>query len=184
MCKCRISRQRLWRLLSSGMLHCVALLRTDVSDESSVSIVGMTRIGMPHDVISQKTVFFDFIGDFRFPSLACSKVTRLKTGIWNLLQTRLVPSTVTAHLCPTPAISLIPSALIMQAKRSSETSVVARATLRHIAEHNNLDGLSLVFRLNMLSWNPETEKNRPALAAGHYGTEEWSLLGCYAVRLL
>jgi hypothetical protein len=57
---------------SSGMLHRVALVRTDVSEEPSTSIFRMTRIGElgttlavtsnrlqgPHGVASQKTAFF------------------------------------------------------------------------------------------------------------------------------
>jgi hypothetical protein len=54
---------------SSGVLRCVALVITDVSEERSASIIKVTRIGElvppkrrfsyePHGVISQKTAFF------------------------------------------------------------------------------------------------------------------------------
>jgi hypothetical protein len=41
----RFSRQWLWRMASPGMLSHVALVRTDVLEELSASIIRMTRIG-------------------------------------------------------------------------------------------------------------------------------------------
>jgi hypothetical protein len=41
----RFSRRWLWRLPSSGVLRHVALVRTDVSEELSASIIRVTRIG-------------------------------------------------------------------------------------------------------------------------------------------
>jgi hypothetical protein len=41
----RFSRQWLWRMLSSGTLRHVALVRTDVSEERSASFIRVTRIG-------------------------------------------------------------------------------------------------------------------------------------------
>jgi hypothetical protein len=40
----RVSRRWLWRMSSSGVLRHVALVRTDVSDERSASIIRITRI--------------------------------------------------------------------------------------------------------------------------------------------
>jgi hypothetical protein len=64
-----------WRMLSSGMLRLVTLVRTDVSVKRSASIIRVTRIVelgtggttflrkrrfvlKPHSVTSQKTAFF------------------------------------------------------------------------------------------------------------------------------
>jgi hypothetical protein len=41
----RFPRRWLWRTSSSGMLHRVAPVRTDVSEEPSASIIRVTRIG-------------------------------------------------------------------------------------------------------------------------------------------
>jgi hypothetical protein len=45
-------------MLSSGTLHCVALVRTGVSEECSASIIRVTLMMEPHDVTTQKTEFF------------------------------------------------------------------------------------------------------------------------------
>jgi hypothetical protein len=67
-----LNYNKYWRMMSSGMLRRVALVRTDVSEELSASFIRVTRIGglwttlapkrrflqEPHGVTSQKTSFF------------------------------------------------------------------------------------------------------------------------------
>jgi hypothetical protein len=77
------------------MLRCVALVRTDVSEEC-IAIIGVTRIGA--------------LGTF------------LRSVLRLLFTFNVVPS------------SLILFAIMMEAIRSSETSVLTRATWRNIPE--------------------------------------------------
>jgi hypothetical protein len=81
--------QKLWRTVSSGMLRCVALVRTYVSEELSASFIRVRRI--------------------------------------NELGTMLV----TASVVPSSPILVT---LMKEALRSSETSVLTRATWRNIPQ--------------------------------------------------
>jgi hypothetical protein len=83
------------------MLRHVALVRTDVSEESNVSIIRVTRIG----------------------ELGTLAVTNNCSTLRRLL--------VTANFVPSSPILVT---LMMQALRSSETSVLTRATRRNIPE--------------------------------------------------
>jgi hypothetical protein len=84
-------------MASSGTLRRVALVRIDVSEELSASIIRMARIG-------------------QLGTLAVASVRRLL---------------VTANVVPSSPILVTP---IMEALRSSETSVLTRATRRNIPE--------------------------------------------------
>jgi hypothetical protein len=92
-------------MASSGMLHHVALVRTDVSEELRASFIRVTRIGE--------------LGTM----LACSMRLLL----------------VTASVVPSSPILVT---LMKEALRSSETSVLTRATWRNITE-----GAILVLKL-------------------------------------
>jgi hypothetical protein len=52
-----ISRQRLFRMPSSGMLRRVALVRTDVTEERSASIISVTRIGRLDSIVFLRSEF-------------------------------------------------------------------------------------------------------------------------------
>jgi hypothetical protein len=88
-----------WRMSSSGMLHRAALVRTDVSEELSASIIRVTRIG-------------------ELGTLAINSFSHLVflPSICRLLVMANIPS------------SPILITLMMEALSSSETSVLTRAT--------------------------------------------------------
>jgi hypothetical protein len=102
--RCVIYKPRLERPVSSGMLRRVALVRTDVWEERSSSIIGMTRIG---ELVM---------------TLAVTSNRRTLRRNTKLRVTANVPG------------SQILVTLMMEALSSSETSVHTRATWRNIPE--------------------------------------------------
>jgi predicted hotdog family 3-hydroxylacyl-ACP dehydratase len=93
-----------WRMASSGILRRVALVRTNVSEELSVSFIRVTRIG------EQGTTL----------ALISNRRTLLLRSVRRLL--------VTANIVPSWQILVT---LMMEAIRSSETLVLTGATLRN-----------------------------------------------------
>jgi hypothetical protein len=92
-------------MVSSGMLRCVALVRTDVSEEPSASFIRVTRIGELGTILAATS---------NRRTLRRNSVRRL------LVAASIVPSTP----------SLV--TLIKEALGSYETSVLTKATRRNI----------------------------------------------------
>jgi hypothetical protein len=91
---------------SSGMLRRLALVRTDVSEKLSASIIIVTRIGELGTTLA----------------ITSNRSTLRRNILQLLLSVNVVPT------------SLIVSTLMMEALSSSETSVITRATRRNILE--------------------------------------------------
>jgi cytochrome c oxidase subunit IV len=96
----------IWKMVSSGMLRHVALVRTDVSEELSASFIRVRRIGE----LGTLTV----------------------TSNWHMLWRNTCRVLVTAIVVPS---SLILVTVMKKARSSSETLVLTRSTRYNIPEH-------------------------------------------------
>jgi hypothetical protein len=95
-------------MASSGMLRRVAFVRTDVSEELSASFIRVTRIGEPGTMLAVT-------------------INRRKLGKNTIRSVRRL--LVRASVVPGPPILIT---LMKEALRSSETSVLTRATRSNI----------------------------------------------------
>jgi hypothetical protein len=95
-------------MASSGMLRCLAIVRTDVSEELSASFIRVTRIGELGTTLA---------------------VTSNRRTLRFLCSECRLP--VTASVVPSSTILVT---LMKEAIRSYETSVLTRATRRNIPE--------------------------------------------------
>jgi hypothetical protein len=155
-----------WRMVSSGMLRRVALVRTNVSEELSASFIRVTRIGE--------------LGTT--PGVTRNRCTlRENTMVFLRSVRRLL---VTANVVPSSPIFII---LMKEALSSSETSVITRATRRNILEDTILHSHS---RENLKSYLPRLELRllcRPVLSQSlcwlHYpGTFKVVALNYYLLQ--
>jgi hypothetical protein len=102
----------IWRMVSSGMLCHVALVRTDVSEETSASFIKVTRIGE--------------LGTTQ--AATGNRCTRRR----NLVLLRSVLQLLVAA-CVVPSSPILVT-LMKEALGSSETSVLTRSTWHNIPE--------------------------------------------------
>jgi hypothetical protein len=108
------SHLHMWRMLSSGMLHRVDLVRTDVSEERSASTIRVTGIGELGTMLA-----------------VTSNRRMLRRNTHIVLLRSMHRLLLTANVVPSSPILVT---LILEMLLSSETSVLTRTTRRNIPE--------------------------------------------------
>jgi hypothetical protein len=197
--ECSLLGLNLWRMVSSGMLRRVALVRTDVSEEPRASFIGVTRIGELGTTLaatsnlyknpvrtSQETNYFPttdrsrlilcIIWGFHGSYIEECHLLGYKNPLRTSQETHYVSATelnrlmlckiwafraitmknvtqllVAANFVPISRILVI---LMMEAVRSSETSVLTSSTLRNIPDyfifHSNSRESLKSYRFNII----------------------------------
>jgi hypothetical protein len=139
-------------MASSGMLHHVALVRTDVSEELSASIIRLTRIseiGTTLAVTSNRRtlVMVNVPSSPILVTLMMEALNSCETSVLTRATRRNIPKdatlAVTSNRCSVRQLlvtaSVVPSSpilvtLMKEALSSSKTSILTRATWRNIPE--------------------------------------------------
>jgi hypothetical protein len=141
-------------MASSGKLSCVALVRTDVWEELSASVIWVTRIGELGTTLAvtsnRRTLRRNTISDVFEDVMSCdSSKNKHFQGMYRLhhqgdKNCRVFLLLVTANIVSS---SLILVTLMMLVIRSSETSVLTRATRRRVPEDNILNIIVPLYKL-------------------------------------
>jgi hypothetical protein len=166
-----------WRMVSSGMLHRVALVRTDVSEEPSASFIGVTRIGELGTTLAATS------NRHVVPSSPIL-VTRMKEALG---------SSETSVRTRATRRNILEDTILHSHRRENLKSYMAqlRSNIGECLDKPSKIRSGLVvswlrFELSISRILDYCQRNLLSKIWGFHGSDyvEWRLLGCYAVWLL